>query len=109
MDTRYTFMLFSPVFIATDPRLFTLLALSFEGLASFPRVVAVCPASPDDFPLHFPIPRRSLSYLELYTYKSLSKQMTLTIFGTIDLQKTGGGVVIVNQVSEASGAKRLLL
>src|SRR5712664_2791265 len=80
-------MLFSPVFIATDPRLFTLLALSFEGSlegrAFLPAVAAVVPPLPDASPL----PHKSF---RIHTYKSLSKQRTLTIFRTIDLQKTWG-------------------
>src|SRR6266436_2962321 len=84
-------MLFSPVFIATDPR----------PLASFPNVLPVCPDSPYDFAASlslFPsLSRRSRSVSlrtpksrRINTYKSLSKQRTLTLFRTIDLQKTGG-------------------
>ena len=97
-------MLFSRVFIATDPRLFTLLALSsegsLEGRAFLPAVAVVVAPLPDASPL----PHKSL---RIHTYKSLSKQRTLTLFRTIDLQKNrGGGVVIVNQISGADGAKR---
>src|SRR6266404_3265799 len=107
-------MLFSLVFIATNPRLFTLftlftlLALSFEGslegLASFPSVVAVCPASPYSFPASLSHSRRSLSHLELYTYKSLSKQRPLTICRMIDIQKTWGeGWLLLTRFPKRTG------
>ena len=85
-------MLFSFVFIATDPRLFTLsFEGSLEGLASFPSVVAVCPTSPDDFPSSLshspPLPKL---FRMIYLQKSI-KIKDYNSIRIIDLQKTWGG------------------
>jgi hypothetical protein len=73
-------MLLSSVFAIQNPRLFTLLALSFEGLFSSPKIVASCPALPRNFLVLLFHSPTSLNHLEStlmkYPVSVASKDLT---------------------------------
>ena len=105
ISTQYTCVLFSHVFANQNPRppLAILLGSADQYLRRpsrphrFPLLLFDFPVLPKPFR---PLPLRAHKSRRINTYKSLSKQRTLTIFRMIDLQKAGGeGGVMVNQKS----------
>jgi len=66
-----------------------------------PQRRAVCPV-PDDVPGHFPIPDSPKPFRTTGLQNVIKKQRTITNQNK-DLQKNGGSVGIVNQISEERG------
>src|SRR6266404_541674 len=95
---RCTSMLFSPVFVHSDLRSATHRP---RLLSPRPTVLAACPATPHHFrfsPLHLLV---LSNFFRINTYKSLSKQTTLTFFRINTYEKhRGEGGVMVNQTPD---------